>query len=469
MLNVLKRLSYFLYNSVSYTEMQVNFTKTTEIQQNVQDKYLKIDTKHSGPVFGANPFVGGSVTSGKWIQRARRQKFTKTPNEIHKTVTARYCNMLKSGNLYKNFAKTLDFVVDLLYIENAKTIKMNGGEAVGMASIKDVARECGVSVATVSKALNGHSDISRATKEKVREIADKLGYMPNSAARALKTNRTYNLGVLFVDEAQSGLTHEFFAAVLDSFKRQAEGRGYDITFINHNIGHGHASYLEHCRYRGVDGVIAACVQFDDPEIMELARSDLPFVTVDHVFNNCSAVMSDNVEGIRSLVDRFCSLGHERIAYIHGEAHTSVTEKRLASFYRVCAAHGIRTPDAYVIPSAYRDPNGCAAATRKLLELPEHPTAILFPDDFSAIGGVQTLREYGLLVPRDVSVAGYDGNLLSQIMSPKLTTWRQDTDAMGRAAAELLIERIESPRTALPEQRLIRGSLLKGESTAPPAY
>ncbi len=342
-------------------------------------------------------------------------------------------------------------------------------EMIEMASIKDVAKECGVSVATVSKALNGHSDISQATKEKVRAAAERLGYMPNSAARALKTNRTYNLGVLFVDEAQSGLTHEFFAAVLDSFKRQAESRGYDITFINHNIGHGHASYLEHCRYRGVDGVIAACVQFDDPEVVELARSNLPFVTVDHVFNNRSAVMSDNVEGIRGIVDHLCSLGHERIAYIHGETHTSVTEKRLASFYRACAAHGVKVSDDYVLPSAYRDPGGSALATRKLLELPERPTAILYPDDFSAIGGVQTIREYGLLVPRDITIAGYDGNLLSQIMSPKLTTWRQNTDAMGRTAAELLIEQIESPRTALPEQRLICGSLLKGESSAAPAY
>ena len=93
-------------------------------------------------------------------------------------------------------------------------------EVVLMASIKDIAKACGVSVATVSKALNGHNDISQATKEKVREAARQLGYMPNSAARALKTNRTYNLGVLFVDEAQSGLTHEFFAAVLDSFIRK---------------------------------------------------------------------------------------------------------------------------------------------------------------------------------------------------------------------------------------------------------
>ena len=107
-----------------------------------------------------------------------------------------------------------------------------------------------------------------------------------------------------------------------------------------------------------------------------------------------------------------------------------------------------------MPSTYRDAKSCAAATRQLLALPQRPTAILFPDDFSAIGGIQTIREEGLLIPRDISVAGYDGNLISQIMSPQLTTYRQDTEALGRAAAELLIEQIESPRTALPEQKLV---------------
>ena len=195
-----------------------------------------------------------------------------------------------------------------------------------MASIKDIAKACGVSVATVSKALNGHNDISQATKEKVREAARQIGYMPNSAARALKTNRTYNLGVLFVDEAQSGLTHEFFAAVLDSFKRHAEGRGYDITFINHNIGHGHSSYLEHCRYRGVDGVIAACIKFDDPEVIELAYSNLPIVTVDHVFNNRAAVLSDNTDGVHKLVDHHLCSHYGMLLFLSGRKRTGLCSK-----------------------------------------------------------------------------------------------------------------------------------------------
>ena len=135
-----------------------------------------------------------------------------------------------------------------------------------MSSLKDLARECGVSVATVSKALNGQSDISAATRDRVREEARRMGYVPNMAARAMKTNRTYNLGVLFVDERQSGLAHEYFSAVLDSFKVEAEKHGYDITFINHNISGKSMSYLEHCRYRNVDGVAVSYTHLTLPTI-----------------------------------------------------------------------------------------------------------------------------------------------------------------------------------------------------------
>ncbi len=101
-----------------------------------------------------------------------------------------------------------------------------------MASLKDISRVCGVSVATVSKALNNHSDIGEETKEHIKKVAKEMGYLPNLSARALKTNKTHGIGVLFVDEAGSGLTHDYFSSVLDSFKRTAESRGYDITFIN---------------------------------------------------------------------------------------------------------------------------------------------------------------------------------------------------------------------------------------------
>lgn len=232
-----------------------------------------------------------------------------------------------------------------------------------MASLKDIAVECGVSVATVSKALNGHKEISESTAAKVLSAAEKLSYMPNSAARALKTNRTYNLGVLFVDETRSGLTHEYFSTVLDSFKVEAEANGYDITFINHNIGSRTASYLEHCRYRGVDGVVIACVDFFDPQVMELVHSDIPVVTIDHTFDNHVSVLSDNIQGMHDLVQYVYSMGHRRIAFIHGE-NTSVTTNRLTSFYRTCLEFGLEPPDEYVRAACYHDTHKAARCTQE---------------------------------------------------------------------------------------------------------
>ncbi|MDD7728746.1 MAG: LacI family DNA-binding transcriptional regulator, partial [Clostridia bacterium] len=128
-----------------------------------------------------------------------------------------------------------------------------------MVSMKEIAKRCGVSVATVSKALNGYSDIGEETKKFITKTASEMGYLPNSSARALKTKRSFNLGVLFVDEAMSGLTHDYFNHVLESFKITAEKKGYDITFVSGNVSGQRMSYYEHCRYRGVDGVVMACV------------------------------------------------------------------------------------------------------------------------------------------------------------------------------------------------------------------
>ena len=116
-----------------------------------------------------------------------------------------------------------------------------------MVSMKEIAKQCNVSVATVSKALNGYSDIGEETKNYILRTASEMGYLPNSSARALKTKRTFNLGVLFVDEARSGLTHDYFNRVLESFKSTAEAKGYDITFTSGNVSGKRMTYLEHCR------------------------------------------------------------------------------------------------------------------------------------------------------------------------------------------------------------------------------
>ena len=327
-----------------------------------------------------------------------------------------------------------------------------------MVSMKDIARACGVSVATVSKALNGQPDIGEETRARVCEMAQKMGYMTNSAARALKTNRTYHIGVLFVDERQSGLAHEYFSTMLESFKAEAEAHGYDITFINHNVGGKPTSYLQHCRYRGVDGVVIACVDFTDPRVRELAESELPLVTVDHVFNNRLAVVSDNVHGMETLVRYAYEKGHRKIAFLHGEK-TSVTQNRLVGFYRACEELGLEIPEEYVRESIFHNPDRCAQDTQALMSLQDRPTCILFPDDYSYVGGMNVLRQMGILVPEDVSVIGYDGIHLARVIG--LTTYWQDTREIGRIAAERLISLIEHPKTTLIDRIMVSGRLLEG--------
>ncbi|MBR2310237.1 MAG: LacI family DNA-binding transcriptional regulator [Oscillospiraceae bacterium] len=327
-----------------------------------------------------------------------------------------------------------------------------------MVSMKDIARRCGVSVATVSKALNGQPDISEETRSRIESVAKEMGYMTNAAARALKTNRTYNLGVLFMDEGRSGLSHEYFSSMLESFKLEAEAHGYDITFINHNLGGRHSSYVQHCLYRGLDGVVIACVDFTDPRVRELAESRLPVVTIDHVYDNRLAVISDNTDGLEALVRYVYSKGHRKIAYLHGEPIT-VTKNRLAGFYKACGELGLEVPEGYVRECVYHDPDRCAKETRALLALPERPTCIIFPDDYSYIGGAGVLAEQGLRIPEDISAVGYDGIHLARVIN--LTSYCQNVTEIGKTAAERLISLIESPNSTPIDRILVPGGLLEG--------
>ncbi len=329
-----------------------------------------------------------------------------------------------------------------------------------MVSMKDIAQECGVSVATVSKALNGQQDISESTRQRILETVKDLGYTTNSAARALKTNRTYNLGILFIDLQNHGFMHEYFAATLNSFRIESERCGYDITFINSNVGHSNTSYLQHAQYRRVDGVAVICADYLDPLVQELVYSNIPVVTLDHAFNNRAAVMSDNMNGIETLVRYVYGRGHRRIAYIHGN-QTAVTENRLRGFYRACEALNLRIPNEYVTECEYHEPVSCYQATKQLLSLKERPTCILFPDDYAWLGGMNAIREEGLRLPEDISVVGYDGLHLAQALNPPLTTWQQNSDELGRLAASMLIECIEHPRTATPDHVVVPGHLLEG--------
>lgn len=333
-----------------------------------------------------------------------------------------------------------------------------------MVSLKDIALKCGVSIATVSKALNGHTDISEATKERLIQTAREMGYFPNSQARALKTNRTYNIGLMFDEEEGKGFAQEFFAKIISNFKATCEKSGYDITFINKGFGRQKMSLIEHCKYRNVDGILLTSGDFTDPDVYEVVNGNIPCVTIDHIFDSSTSIMSSNEIGVEKLVDFVYKKGHRKLAYISG-SKTAVTERRLLGFYKACEKRGITINKDLMLNGVFHDPQKTYELTKELMSKDEKPTCIFMSDDFSAIGGYNALIDMGFKVPDDVSIVGFDGISYSQLMKPKLTTYLQDTKTIGQIAAKRLISIIERPNETLPEIITIDGWLLEGESVA----
>ncbi|MBQ9449427.1 MAG: LacI family DNA-binding transcriptional regulator [Acholeplasmatales bacterium] len=331
-----------------------------------------------------------------------------------------------------------------------------------MIKLKDIAEKCGVSIASVSKALHGGSDINPKTAEHIREVASEMGYVPNASARLLKTNRSYNIGVLFVDETSSGLEHEYFSTILNAIKVESESLGYDITFISHRLRNSQLTFYEHAKYRNVDGVIIASVDFKDPEVVKLVESDIPTVTIDYEFNGKSSVVSDNIQGERDIVDYLVKQGHRKIAFIKGD-DTSVTQLRVSSFYKSCAEHGITVNEKYVKQGRYHMPKVSGSITRELLELDDKPTVIIYPDDYSLLGGITEIERNGLRIPDDISIVGYDGIKLSRLLRPIVTSFVQDSEEIGRQSARKLIEIIENPKTSLAERIVVKGYLQEGKT------
>lgn len=333
-----------------------------------------------------------------------------------------------------------------------------------MVSIKTIAEQCGMSIATVSKALNNHTDVSSETKELVQKTAKKLGYLPNAQARALKTNRTYNIGVLLDDKAKSGLTHAFFSSVIDDFRVEATNYGYDITLVNiisSQIGTTKLNCYEHCKYRNFDGVLATCVDFYSSEIRELLDSEIPIISIDFRREGCYSVSSDNSVGLRKIVEYVYNCGHEKIAYIYGDS-SQVTTMRLNAYLEAMKDLGLQVNPDYLKQARYVETELIEKLMEDMLNLPDPPTCVILPDDIAAIGAFNAVKKMGKKIPDDISVVGYDGIEMVQLIKPCLTTYCQNAHEIGRAAAEKLVRLIRKENVDELDT-VISGHLIKGNT------
>jgi LacI family transcriptional regulator, galactose operon repressor len=339
-------------------------------------------------------------------------------------------------------------------------------------TIRELARLSGVSVGTVSRALNGYADVRPETRERIMRLAQELDYTPAAAARSLVTQRSHVIGVFMeTGEGHPDLQHPFFHEVLGGLKQRVGAHGYDLLlFASERPGNGYGphSYLKRARHHAVDGAALIGLDPEDPEVRRLTRGGLPCVGIDMDLEGAATevVMSDNVSGAEAAVRHLHALGHRRIATITGMLESRPGIDRLRGYRAAAQALGLAYRDEYVAYGDFYAESG-REQTARLLQLPDRPTAIFAAADMMAIGAVRAVAEAGLRVPDDVSIVGFDDIQLAPHINPPLTTMRQDKLGLGAAAGDALVARIagdpgRDPLLRLPVELVVRGS------TAPPA-
>lgn len=334
-----------------------------------------------------------------------------------------------------------------------------------MVTIYDVAREAGCSPATVSKAFNNYKSVSESTYKKIMEIADKLGYTPNNSARALATKKTWLIGVILSEELHTGITHPHFSEILQSFNTRAGEYGYDIIFISKRFDNKEISYLEHCKYRGVDGVLLAVgAKFND-EIKCILESDIKCVSVEGLYPNKYTVISDNKMGSFQALEYLYFLGHRKIAHIACPLNSVAGRERFNAYKEFLESKGLEfNPKYFVEAEDFTHEAGKKAALELLQQsFDDLPTAVYAAYDDIAYITMTVFQEKGFRIPDDISVVGFDNIKLSEFMTPPLTTIEQDRVEIGKKAADILVSLIEGKNIDKPYEIRIQTRLIMRNS------
>jgi LacI family transcriptional regulator len=331
-------------------------------------------------------------------------------------------------------------------------------------TIYDIATKTGYTAATISKALNNQSDISEATRLKIAEVARSMGYIPNQGAKSLVTKKSWLIGVIYEELDQNlGIEHPLFSGIMNSFKQTIEKEGYELMFIATNLGQKKMTYLEHCRYRGVDGVLILNNNVESPEVFEVVQSGIPCVSANLVYNEITSITSENVQSAMDSVLYLYKLGHTRIAHIAGPLleHASAGLERLEGYKRGLEACGLPYRDEFVVVADLWNEACGFRGLRQLMDGTERPTALFSASDIFSVGVYRAAWNMGLDLPRDLSVVSVDDNEVARYLRPTLTTWRQDRRSIGRLSAEQVLRKIaglpSDPRILVPVELIERES------------
>jgi len=323
-----------------------------------------------------------------------------------------------------------------------------------------------LSPGTISKVLNNTGNVSDKTREKVLSHVKKVGYVPASSARMLKSKRTYTIGIIFTEESNVGLEHSFFSSILQHFKSYVEKEGYELSFIVKKLGKHEMSYYQWCVNKRVDGVYIVVGNYNDMGLYELVQSGIPCVSTDMFLPGLHTVVSDDDMGIHIALEYIVGkLKKTKIAMICGPLTSKAFNERLSSFKKYMGAYGLPTyPESFAYAESFGFTSGYNAATSLLNKVIERPEVLLVASDDLALGVLKALRDRGIRVPEDIQVIGFDDIAYAKHFTPALTTIVQDRKLLGETAARELISMIESPHAKFAEVLRLPVELVEREST-----
>lgn len=319
-----------------------------------------------------------------------------------------------------------------------------------MATIREVARAAGVSIATVSRVFNNSSLVNSETAQLVLKEAARLDYWPNSAAQGLATSCTRTLGVLLPD-----LFGEFYSDVIRGIDRRARLDHFQILLSSSHSSSEDVLAASRAMLGRIDGLIMMAPDEASMDTVERVRRRIPVVLLSPrtPVARCHSVVIENFEGARVAVEHLLSLGHREIAFISGPEGNADAEERLRGFYQAFTAAGLDPDQAQVLQGDFREITGFEAAA-SILALRPRPTAVFAANDSMAIGLLAALYRSGCRVPEDIAVVGFDNVAIAGYLNPALTTVHVDACGLGAQAVSLMLDAVEAGPKMVPVRKMI---------------
>lgn len=305
-----------------------------------------------------------------------------------------------------------------------------------------MAKEARVSITTVSKALNGYSDVSTETKKKIQEIAKRMNYMPDANARSLSGRPRKTLAFLvsgMVETDESGFVYGYISGMYQA------SLDYDFDFIiltTNAARQSELSYIQMCRQKNIDGVLISGLNINEPYYKELMNSEIPCVVMEGEYksHNVCGLSIDNAKAAYDAVHYLIGLGHKKIAMMNGKETATVSRRRRRGYEQAMEEAGLEMDDLWVENGEF-DAEAAYKATFRLLENCPSVTAIFCASDLMAVGVIQALNEKGLKVPDDISVVGFDDIPIAKYINGGITTVSQSPYLMGKTGGEILYHMI----------------------------